>query len=42
VAISFADSPPPGVDRFDAPMPSATEDGRQGRRMRCIVEREHK
>jgi uncharacterized protein (DUF169 family) len=31
VAISFADSPPPGVDRFDAPMPSATEDGRQGR-----------
>jgi len=31
VAISFADRPPPGVDRFDAPMPSATEDGRQGR-----------
>jgi len=31
VAISFADSPPPGVDRFDAPMPAATEDGRQGR-----------
>ncbi len=31
VAISFSDSPPPGVDRFDAPMPSATEDGRQGR-----------
>ena len=26
VAISFADSPPPGVDRFDAPMPSAPED----------------
>jgi uncharacterized protein (DUF169 family) len=31
VAISFSDSPPPGVDRFDAPMPPATEDGRQGR-----------
>lgn len=31
VAISFADSPPPGVDRFDAPMPAATDDGRQGR-----------
>ena len=31
VSISFADSPPSGVDRFDAPMPSATEDGRQGR-----------
>jgi uncharacterized protein (DUF169 family) len=31
VAISFPDSPPPGTDRFDAPMPSATEDGRQGR-----------
>jgi len=31
IAISFADSPPPGVDRFDAPMSSATDDGRQGR-----------
>ncbi len=31
VAISFADSPPPGIDRFDAPMASPTSDGRQGR-----------
>ncbi|MDQ6784434.1 MAG: DUF169 domain-containing protein [Actinomycetota bacterium] len=31
VAITFAASPPPGVDTFDAPMSSATQDGRQGR-----------
>ena len=31
VAITFAASPPLGIDRFDAPMPPATEDGRRGR-----------
>ena len=31
VAITFAASPPLGVDRFDAPMAEATEDGRRGR-----------
>jgi uncharacterized protein (DUF169 family) len=31
LAITFAASPPPGIDRFDDPMPAATEDGRQGR-----------
>ena len=31
VAITFAASPPPGIDRFDTPMPAATKDGRRGR-----------
>lgn len=31
VAIAFLDSTPPGIERFDAPMASPTEDGRQGR-----------
>ncbi|MGH9083280.1 MAG: DUF169 domain-containing protein [Acidimicrobiales bacterium] len=31
VAITFADAPPPGVDRFDAPMSDPTDDGRRGR-----------
>ncbi len=31
VAISFAGAPPPGVERFDAPMVSVSEDGRRGR-----------
>ena len=31
VAITFAASPPLGIDRFDTPMPPATEDGRRGR-----------
>lgn len=31
VAISFAASPPPDIDCFDAPMAAANEDGRQGR-----------
>jgi uncharacterized protein (DUF169 family) len=31
VAITFAASPPPGINRFDAPMPAATDDGRRGR-----------
>lgn len=31
VAITFADSPPPGIDRFDAPMVAPTGDGRRGR-----------
>ena len=31
VAITFSDDAPPGVDSFDAPMPSPTPDGRTGR-----------
>lgn len=31
VAITFADSPPADVARFDSPMSEPTEDGRQGR-----------
>lgn len=31
VAITFSDDAPAGVDPFDAPMPSATSDGRTGR-----------
>lgn len=31
IAITFADAPPDGVDRFDAPMSEPTPDGRAGR-----------
>jgi uncharacterized protein (DUF169 family) len=31
IAITFADAPPTGVDRFDAPMSEPTPDGRTGR-----------
>jgi len=31
VAITFADAPPPGVERFDSPMSEPAPDGRQGR-----------
>ncbi len=31
VAITFSDDAPPGVDPFDAPMPTPTADGRTGR-----------
>jgi uncharacterized protein (DUF169 family) len=31
IAITFSDDAPPGVDPFDSPMPSPTDDGRTGR-----------
>ncbi|MGH9046439.1 MAG: DUF169 domain-containing protein [Acidimicrobiales bacterium] len=31
VALSFADAPPTGIDRFDAPMSAPAADGRRGR-----------
>ena len=31
IAITFSDDAPPGVDPFDSPMPTATDDGRTGR-----------
>jgi uncharacterized protein (DUF169 family) len=31
IAITFSDAPPKGVEPFDAPMPTATSDGRTGR-----------
>ena len=31
IAIAFHDAPPTGIDAFDAPMPTATDDGRTGR-----------
>jgi uncharacterized protein (DUF169 family) len=31
IAITFSDDAPPGVDPFDSPMPTPTEDGRTGR-----------
>ncbi|HEY5164749.1 MAG TPA: DUF169 domain-containing protein [Acidimicrobiia bacterium] len=31
IAITFSDDAPPGVDPFDSPMPTPTDDGRTGR-----------